>query len=87
MNMEGCQREQPRPHLLLIIPPGWQDHPPGLVALRDHLHDAFGASLSLQTATSFLRVPVPLFSGRWPSGVDACLAPLIEHAFFILHGR
>lgn len=72
------------PHLLLIIPPGWHDHPPGLAALREHLYVEFGASLAMQAATSYLRVPVPLFSGVWPCGVDARLAPLIEHAFFSL---
>ena len=80
----GCQRGQPRPHVLLIVPPGWLDHPPGLVVLRNHLHGVFGASLTIWTATSSLLRPVPVFSAPWPAPVDAQLAPLIDHAFFVL---
>lgn len=80
----GCQPGPPRRQVLLIVPPGWLDHLPGLVVLRDHLHGAFGASLTIRTAPSSLLRPVPVFSGSWPAPVGAQLAPLIDHAFFVL---
>ena len=72
--------EAATPHLL-IVPSGWQARPTGIEALRQVLYLEWGATFTCQHATTYVRAPVPLFSGTWPAGVDARLAPLIERAF------
>lgn len=69
------------PHLLLIVPSGWEAQPVGVEALRITLYQQWGATFTCQHATTYVRAPVPLFSGTWPAGVDARLAPLIDQAY------
>lgn len=73
-----------RAHLLLIVPPEWQDHPPGLVALRDYLARECDAALTVESVTATLRAPLPLFSGVWPIDIDGQLAPRLARAFYWL---
>ena len=66
------------------MPLKWHDHPPRVIALRDDLATARAATLSVETATEPLHVPLPLFRSAWPADVGDRMAPLLERAFHIL---
>ncbi|MFC4637895.1 hypothetical protein [Deinococcus hohokamensis] len=80
---------EPRPSLLVILPPDWDLIPNGVAELKRYLADEFRASLLIRGTDVPMRAPLTLYLGVWDRR-DKQLArrdvdDLLPRAFYTLN--